>query len=58
MVKNNEELIEQTFNREDSLYLACNEKRAFSLLNNLNNLNCGHVRQFVPLVIIFRTIYL
>ena len=23
------ELIEQTFDREDSLYLACNEKRAF-----------------------------
>ena len=23
------ELIEQTFNREGSLYLACNEKRAF-----------------------------
>ena len=23
------ELIEQTFNREDSLYLVCNEKRAF-----------------------------
>ena len=23
------ELIEQTFNRDDSLYLACNEKRTF-----------------------------
>ena len=29
-------LIEQTFNREGSLYLAIIEKRAFSLLNNLN----------------------
>ena len=27
--KNLTELIEQTFNREGSLYLACNEKRAF-----------------------------
>ena len=29
MVKNNEKLIEQNFNREDSLYLVCNAKRAF-----------------------------
>ena len=27
------EVIKPTFNREGSLYLACNEKRAFSLLN-------------------------
>ena len=27
------ELIEQTFNREGSLYLACNDKNAFFLLN-------------------------
>ena len=31
------ELIEHTFNREGSLYLACNDKNAFFLL--LNNLN-------------------
>ena len=37
------ELIEQTFNREGSPYLACNEKHAFLLLNNLKDLNCGHV---------------
>ena len=36
------ELIEQTFNREGSLYLACNDKNAFLLLNNLNDINCGH----------------
>ena len=51
-------LIEQTFNKEGSLYSACNEKRAFSLLNSLNYLNCGHVRKFVMLSIIFLTIYL
>ena len=40
------ELIEQTFNREGSLYLACNDKKnALLLLNNLNDLNCGHVRK-------------
>ena len=39
------ELIEQTFNREGSLYLACNDKNAFFLLlNNLNDINCGHVK--------------
>ena len=39
------ELIEQTFNREGSLYLASNEnKMPFLLLNNLNDINCGHVR--------------
>ena len=38
------ELIEQTFNREGSLYLACNDKNAFFTLNNLNDINCGHVR--------------
>ena len=52
------ELIEQTFNREGSLYLACNKKRAFSLLSNLKDLNGGHVRKFVTLSIIFWTVYL
>ena len=41
------ELIEQTFNREGSLYLACNDKNAFFTLNNLNDINCGHVRKCV-----------
>ena len=53
------ELIEQTFNRVGSLYVACNEKRVFFfLLNNLKDLNCGHNRKFVTLFIIFWTIYL
>ena len=39
------ELIEQTFNREGSLYLACNDKNAFLLLNNLNDINCCLVRK-------------
>ena len=53
------ELIEQTFNREDSFYLACNDKNAFFLLlNNLNYINCGHVRKCVMRSIIFWTIYL
>ena len=53
------ELIEQTFNREGSLYLSCNDKNAFFLLlNNLNDINCGHVRKCVMRSIIFWTIYL
>ena len=52
------DLIEQTFNREGSLYLACNDKIAFLLLNNLNDINCGHVRKCVMLYIILWTIYL
>ena len=52
------ELIEQTLNREGSLYLACNDKNAFFLLNNLNDINCGHVRKCVMRSIIFWTIYL
>ena len=53
------ELIEQTFDREDSLYLACNNKKMpFLLLNNLNDINCGHVRKCVMRSIIFWTIYL
>ena len=47
------ELIEQTFNREGSLYLACNDKNTLLLLDNLNDINCGHVRKCVMLSIIF-----
>ena len=39
----------ETFNREGSVYLACNESRAFSLLNNLNNISCGIVRKCMML---------
>ena len=42
-----------------SLYLACNDKNAFFLLlNNLNDIYCGHVRKCVMRSIIFWTIYL
>ena len=47
------ELIEQTFNREGSLYLACNDKNIFFLfLNNPNDINRVHVRKCVMLSII------
>ena len=52
------ELIEQTFNREGSLYLACNDKMPFLLLNNLSDINYGHVRKCVMCSIIFWTIYI
>ena len=52
------ELTEQIFNRECSLYLACNDKNTFLILNNLNDINCGRVRKRVMLSIIFWTIYL
>ena len=52
------ELIEQTFNTEGSLYLVCNNKNDFLRLNNLNDINCGHVRICVMPSIIFWTIYL
>ena len=52
LIKDNlTELIGQTYNKECSLYLACNEKHAFLLLNNLKDLNCGHVRKFLRLSI-------
>ena len=50
------ELIEQTFNREDPLYLNAMIKCLFLHLNNLNDINCGHVR-CVMRSIIFWTIY-
>ena len=41
------ELIE-TFSRDGSLCLACNDqKMPFLLLNNLNDINCSHVRKCV-----------
>ena len=47
------EFIEQTFNREGSPCLDCNDENAFLILNNLNNINCGQVRKCVMLSIIF-----
>ena len=36
--------------------MACNDKNAFLLLHNLNDINCGHVRKCEMLSIIFWTI--
>ena len=52
------ELIEQTFNREGSLYLDCDEKRVFLRPNNLKDLNYGHVRKFVTLYIIIACLFI
>ena len=52
------ELIEHTFNREGSLYLACYEIALILLLNNPKDIICGHVGKCVVLSIIFWTIYL
>ena len=52
------ELIEHTFNRDCSLYLACNENNAFLLPNNLNDISCCYVGKCVMLSVIFWTIFL
>ena len=52
------DLIEQTFNREGSLFWLVMIKMPFLLLNNLNDINCDHVRKCVMRSIIFWTIYL
>ena len=52
------ELIEQTFNRGAHFIWLVMIKMPFLLLNNLNDINCGHVRKCVMRSIIFRTIYL
>ena len=44
------ELIKQTFNREGSLFLACNDKNAFFTSEKPKR---GHVRKCVMLSIIF-----
>ena len=46
-------LIGISFNREGSPFLACNENNAFLLLNNLNDISCGHVRICLMFSIIF-----
>ena len=51
-------LIEHNFIGQGSLGLACNENYAFSLLDNLKYITCGHVEKFVTLSIIFWTLYL
>ena len=44
--------LKKTFNREDALYLACNNENSFLFLNNLNDLSYSHVRKCVMLSII------
>ena len=39
------ELIENTFRRQEALYLACNEERAFSLPKNIQNMIYGLVKK-------------
>ena len=46
-------LIEHTFTREKTLYLACNEQRAFSLLMYIKLINYGPVKTFVRPMFIF-----
>ena len=42
------DLIERTFQREGSAYLACNDRNAFSLLQkNLTNIMLGRVKMYV-----------
>ena len=41
------DLIEKTFQREGSPYLACNERNAFLLRKNLKNIMHGHVKMYV-----------
>ena len=39
------DLIENTLKREEVLYLACNEVRAYSLPNNIKNMIYGLVKK-------------
>ena len=41
------DLIERTFQREDSPYLACNDRNALLLQKNLKNIMHGHVKMYV-----------
>ena len=58
LIEQIEELIEQKFNREGSLYLACNDTNAFFTSEQPKRINCGHVRKCAMLFIIFWRIYL
>ena len=52
------ELIEQNFNREGSLYLACNENHAFFTSEQPKRYKLWSCQKFMMLSIIFGTIYL
>ena len=41
------DLIDRTFNREGSLYLACNDRNAILLQKNLKNIMHGLVKMYV-----------
>ena len=41
------DLIERTFQRAGSPYLACNDRNAFLLQKNLKNIMHGHVKMYV-----------
>ena len=41
------DLIERTFQREGSPYLACNNRNAFLLRKSLKNIMHGHVKMYV-----------
>ena len=41
------DLIERTFQRESSTYLACNDRNAFLLRKNLKNIMHDHVKMYV-----------
>ena len=51
------ELIDQTFKERAHFIWLVMIKMPFLLLNNLNDVNCGHVRKCVMRSIIFWTIY-
>ena len=52
------ELIEQIITDRAHFILLVMRNAHFSLLNNLKDLNCGHVRKFLTLSTILWTIYL
>ena len=50
-------LIDHTFTREKTLYLACNEERAFFTSDVYKNINYGPVKTFVKPLFIFWIIF-
>ena len=47
--KETKNLIEQSFQREGSSFLACNERNAFFLLNKKIDTNFGHVNMCIAI---------
>ena len=46
-IKKNLDFNQWTFKREETLYLACNDKKAFSLLQTIDGIHFGLVRMYV-----------